>query len=60
MKIDKEKTSIMLALMGVSVAQQCPTPKCDMICSKCSIGRQTTFCGAVIKDLEREEQNYEN
>jgi hypothetical protein len=55
MKIDKEKTSIMLAMMGVSVAQQCPTPECDMICSKCPIGRQTTFCGAVLKELEREE-----
>ena len=53
-RVDKEKTSIMLALMGVSVAQQCPTPECDMNCSKCPVGRQTTFCGAVIKDLERE------
>ena len=55
MKIDKEKTSIMFAVMGVSVAQQCPTPECDQKCHKCPIGRQTTFCGAVIKELEREE-----
>lgn len=56
MKIDKEKTSIMFALMGVSVAQRCPSSECDMICSKCSIGRQTAFCGAVIKQLEREDK----
>ena len=52
MKIDKEKTSIMIAMMGVSVAQQCPTPECDQ---KCPIGRQTTFCGAMLKELERKE-----
>lgn len=55
MKIDKEKTSIMFAIMGVSVAQQRPTPECDQKCHKCPIGRQTAFCGAVIKELEREE-----
>lgn len=55
MKIDKEKTSIMIAMMGVSVAQQCPTPECDEKCYKCSIGRQTTFCGAMLKELERGE-----
>lgn len=54
MKIDKEKTSIMFAVMGLSVAQQCPTLECDEKCFKCPIGRQTVFCGTVIKELERE------
>jgi hypothetical protein len=55
MKIDKEKTSIMVAMMGVSVAQRCPTPECDQKCHKCPIGKQTTFCGATLQSLERGE-----